>query len=1169
MKNIKYSKGFLLMLLIVSSSLPLYAYDCCVDGVYYNLDTSKQEASVTRESTSDRGYSGDLIIPSEIEYDNSVYTVTSIGSWAFYRCSGLTSVTIPNSVMNIDECAFEGCEGLTSVTIGNDVVSIGSYAFSKCSGLSSITIPNSVTSIGHNVFEDCVSLTSITIGNQITQIQGLCAGCKNLKSVVIPNSVTHIYEEAFQGCNSLKSFVIEDGDAPINVCGSIIDVVYGEAPMSYVYIGRNIVNDGTGGWHGWTFSEIGNIDSSTKIVIGQNVSELNEGLFREDSLTITSYAQTPPILHEEISETTVLNVPKGRTVQYATSQYWNNANKIYAEEQNIKYFPILLNDSQTNIVTLNGFAESIEVEENTQIDVSPTNIIERCFVIICNGRDYTDEILNNGGFSFVVSSHFKENVIQTLSFTPTEVTVHVGGTLINEVGIENLESIKFLKIKGDINGTDILTIRKMTNLSLLDMEDANIVDGGQSYFQQYVTSANTIGSYFFNANTNLTKIVLPNTVTKIGYNAFRDMTNLCSIAIPKSVVEIERDAFTCCSGLKSLFIEGSKEPLHFADEWMTTVDQYRKIEYLYMGRNVESSFIAPFFNMNELKQLIIGEEVTTIHEDEFRECISLERLYLPNGVTSIGKKSFSGCKALKWIYVSSSLKTISFMAFLDCINLKEVHISDLRSWCNIAFANNTSNPLYYAHHIFVNGIEVTELTDLYNIEKVSSFSFYGCNGLNSIYIENSTKSIGISAFESCNGISSAYIGNCVLSMGNSVFRNCVNLSSVRLSDNVTVIDHSTFEGCSNLSDVCIGLNTTLIDDSAFRNCKSLISIVIPNSVKEIRSGAFYGCLNIEDLTLGTNVEIIENEVFYNCDNLKTIYTYNTCPPEITISTFSDIIYQNAVLYVPKDYKTLYWLHPYWEKFKNINELEVVDTYAEKKREAESAYEHGEEISTAYWSLQDDDTSEDMALAKHSDNKTLASEMLAKIDALKNAISLSDMNEGNKQTYLGQLTELESSIGQLKEENNNYQITFNECKNEHYKAFKQFLLRLDEYNNHIEEATTIEELNAIISDINADNEDMENNHLNPVIEAYNELQNISNKFNEIGDELQNYLSQLETLTYELGFSDIITIINDLKIGNSDIVDVITIYGNKFSMNRNQVKSLPKGIYVVNGKKILIR
>ena len=136
MKNIKYlSKGFLLMLLIVSSSLPLYAYDCCVDGVYYNLDTSKQEASVTRESTSDRGYSGDLIIPSEIEYDNSVYTVTSIGSWAFYRCSGLTSVTIPNSVMNIDECAFEGCEGFTSVTIGNDVVSIGSYAFSKCSGL--------------------------------------------------------------------------------------------------------------------------------------------------------------------------------------------------------------------------------------------------------------------------------------------------------------------------------------------------------------------------------------------------------------------------------------------------------------------------------------------------------------------------------------------------------------------------------------------------------------------------------------------------------------------------------------------------------------------------------------------------------------------------------------------------------------------------------------------------------------------------------------------------------------------------------------------------------------------------------------------------------------------------------------------------------------------------
>ena len=104
--------------------------------------------------------------------------LTSIGKLAFSCCSGLTSVTIPNSVESVGENAFQGCSGLTSVTIPNSVTSIGQYAFFFCSGLTSVTIPNSVTSIGQYAFSDCSRLTSVTIPNSVTSIgEGAFANC--------------------------------------------------------------------------------------------------------------------------------------------------------------------------------------------------------------------------------------------------------------------------------------------------------------------------------------------------------------------------------------------------------------------------------------------------------------------------------------------------------------------------------------------------------------------------------------------------------------------------------------------------------------------------------------------------------------------------------------------------------------------------------------------------------------------------------------------------------------------------------------------------------------------------------------------------------------------------------------------------------------------------------
>ena len=184
-----------------------------LNGVLYN----KTQTQIIQCSTSK---TGSFIIPS---------SVTSIGDYAFYECTGLTSISIPSSVTSIGssafaECyslgtlaipssvtsigsrAFTSCKAITSITIPSSVTSIGDYTFSDCTGLTSITVPSSISSIGDCTFYGCSALTSITIPSSITSIgSSVFWGCTNLSSISIPSSVTSIGSSAFQGCTGLTS----------------------------------------------------------------------------------------------------------------------------------------------------------------------------------------------------------------------------------------------------------------------------------------------------------------------------------------------------------------------------------------------------------------------------------------------------------------------------------------------------------------------------------------------------------------------------------------------------------------------------------------------------------------------------------------------------------------------------------------------------------------------------------------------------------------------------------------------------------------------------------------------------------------------------------------------------------------------------------------------------
>ena len=206
-----------------------------------------EELKLTENGTK-YGYRADLISDTALLYDEAAWegafdgctgltsitipnSVTSIGQYAFSSCSNLTNITIPSTVTSIKKGAFARCNSLTSITIPNSVTSIGQYAFSVCSSLTSITIPDSVTSIGTNAFYECSKLTSIAIPDGVTSIGGSVFALSGLTSVTIPNSVTSIGDGAFASCTNLSSITIPNSvtsivDYAFYGCGSLTSITY-------------------------------------------------------------------------------------------------------------------------------------------------------------------------------------------------------------------------------------------------------------------------------------------------------------------------------------------------------------------------------------------------------------------------------------------------------------------------------------------------------------------------------------------------------------------------------------------------------------------------------------------------------------------------------------------------------------------------------------------------------------------------------------------------------------------------------------------------------------------------------------------------------------------------------------------------------------------------------
>ena len=329
-----------------------------------------------------------------------------------------------------------------------------------------------------------------------------------------------------------------------------------------------------------------------------------------------------------------------------------------------------------------------------------------------------------------------------------QITINLdkAGTLPNKIASSEMYKITNLKIIGEINGTDWNMIREMAGrdnrgygtegkLSVLDLSEAKIVKGGDSYYpgDNCYTSNDEIGEKAFTDCSRLTSLTLPVGITSIGYDAFAYCSGLTSLTLPAGITSIGEYAFYGCSGLTSLTL-----PAGITEIGESTFSDCSGLTSLTLPDGITSIGISAFAYCSGLTSLTLPAGITSINYGAFLDCSGLTSLTLPDGITSIGSRAFYGCSGLTSLTLPAGITSIGEYAFSGCSGL-------------------------------------TSLTLPAGITSIDKYAFSGCSRLTSLTLPAGITSIGEFAFSYCSGLTSIYVyAEKVPRIGRYAFKGCAS-----------------------------------------------------------------------------------------------------------------------------------------------------------------------------------------------------------------------------------------------------------------------------------------------------------------------------------------------------------------------------------------------------------
>ena len=578
---------------------------------------------------------------------------------------GCKNTIIPSETKSIGSYAFYGCTGLSSLLIPNEVNSIGNYAFAYCSALSSLSIPSSVNSFSNYSFANCSGLTSIVVeeGNTVFDSRNNCnaiirksdetlvLGCKN---TVIPLDVVSIGPRAFYGCSSIESINI-----PWNITSIGASAFFDCVGLTSIKLTSNITSIGNDAFLGCT-----------------NITEVKVGM--KTPINIGQY------VFSNRSNAT-LYVPLGSQSDYEAADYWSGFKSI--EE----YDPII-HFADENVKTIcvdnwdlddDGELSYEEAEAVTDLGAAFKGaLFNNSIITSFDELQYFTGLASIGEYAFNYCTELESIII------PTNVTS------INDYAFYNCKSLSSIIIPSQVTSIGIgafnytklssLTIPKSVSsigssafASCNVLESITVEEGNEDYDSR--GNCNAIISTSSNSLiVGCKNTIIPNNVTHIASSAFAGNKELTTMIIPNNVISIGNFAFFDCSGLSTLILSNNLESIGtdaFSFTGLVTINVPNSVTSIggnilrgcwnltsitvedgntvYDSRNNCNAIIrtADCLLIAGCKGSIIDKSVITIGYNAFCNCSNLSRIIIPGGITTIGDNAFYDCSNLSEVKV--------------------------------------------------------------------------------------------------------------------------------------------------------------------------------------------------------------------------------------------------------------------------------------------------------------------------------------------------------------------------------------------------------------------------------------------------------------------------------------------------------------------------------------